>query len=178
MLTADFSPLFSRPNMLRKNNRAVIRPRAPLGGESWENMTMRKFTRTAAFQFYNTKPRNPFWSWSARSKHELVVTLWKHEFQGPAGNMVYSKNNLQDWHTGTGSRAFIQDLAWALTHCGGLVRVIVVVRDESALPAIRASECYPCKNLVMRVTHLDPATGAFSLEQVAPATVTPPARAA
>jgi hypothetical protein len=130
-----------------------------------------KWTRTAAFRFFNTEPRNPNWSWSARSANgrTVVLTLWKHEFRGPAGNMVYARSDWGDWHQGKGSRFFLEDLTWALAHCGGGVRVIVAVRDLSASPRVRTAECYPRKNLVMRVMHVNLQTGAFTLEQVASA---------
>jgi hypothetical protein len=130
-----------------------------------------KWTRTAAFRFLNTEPRNPNWSWSARSTDgkTVVVTLWKDELRGPAGKMIYVRNDLGDWYDGNGSRFFFEDLTWALANCGGIVRVIVAVRDRSASPRVRTAECYPQKNLFMRITHLDPEIGAFRLEQVVPA---------
>jgi hypothetical protein len=137
-----------------------------------------KWTRTEAFRFYGTEPRNPNWSWSARSDDAATVsiTLWKDEFNGPAGNMTYSKSELGDWFEGPGSRFFFEDLDWATKNCGGLVRVIVAVRDETDTKRVRMAECYPQKNLVMRVTHLDPKKGAFRLEQVSPADVATPVR--
>jgi hypothetical protein len=130
-----------------------------------------KWTRSAAFQFYNAKPQNHNWSWSARSQDgkTVVLTLWKHEFKGPAGNMVYARNDLGDWHKGNGSRTFLMDLAYALANCEGRVKVIVVARDWSASPCVRTAECYPQKNLLMRITYLNLETGAFRLEQVVPA---------
>ena len=129
---------------------------------------MTKWTRTAAFKFFNTKPRNPNWSWSARSTDgkAVAVTLWKHELSGRAGELTYTRNGMGDWHEGNGSRAFFQDLIWALMRCDGIVRVIIAVRDWSASPVIRMAECYPQKNLLMRVTHVNLVTGAFRLEQV------------
>jgi hypothetical protein len=129
-----------------------------------------KWTRTAAFRFFNTEPRNPNWSWSARSDDgkTVVATLWKHELLGPAGRMVCARRDLGDWYEGNGSRFFFEDLAWALAKCGGIIRVIVAVRDWSASPCVRMAECYPQKSLLMRITHLNLETGAFRLEQVAP----------
>jgi hypothetical protein len=129
-----------------------------------------QWTRTAAFRFFNTEPRNPNWSWSARSADGLavVVTLWKDELIGPAGGMVYHRHDLGDWHKGNGSRLFFEDMAWALANCSGIVRVIVAIRDRNSGPRVRTAECYPQKQLFMRVTHLDPEMGAFRLEQVAP----------
>jgi hypothetical protein len=127
-----------------------------------------KWTRTASFRFYNTEPLNHNWSWSARSAGTVVVTLWKHEFAGPAGRMIYERRGFGDWHKGNGNKFFFEDLAWALAHCGGIVRVIVAVRNWGAFPRVRTAECYPSKKLLMRLTHLDPVAGAFKLEQVVP----------
>jgi hypothetical protein len=79
--------------------------------------------------------------------------------------MVCTRSGWDDWHQGNGSRAFFEDLRWAVEHCGGLVRVVVAVRDPKAFPRVRMAECYPCRNLYFRVVHFDAATGAFTLEQ-------------
>jgi hypothetical protein len=143
-----------------------------------EHNMANEWTRTAAFRFFNTEPRNPNWSWSARSADDktVVVTLWKHELTGLAGNMVYARHDIGDWYEGNGSPFFFEDLAWALAKCGGIVRVIVAVRDRRASPRVRMAECYPQKNLFMRITHLNPDIGAFSLEQVVRAEGAAPAR--
>jgi hypothetical protein len=129
-----------------------------------------KWTRTASFRFYNTEPRNPNWSWSAVSPDgkTVVVTLWIDGFKGPAGSMVYARRGLGDWHNGNGNRFFFEDLAWAVANCGGIVRVIVAVRDKRQTGRGKTVECYPRKELIMRVVHLDPKAGAFRLKQVAP----------
>lgn len=135
-----------------------------------------KWTRTQAFRLYNTEPRNPNWSWSARCADTVVVTLWKDEFTGPAGRMIYERHGLGNWHKGNGNRFLFEDLAWALANCGGIVRVIIAVRDLSAFPRVRMAECYPQKNLFMKVTHIDPISGAFRLEQVVPTDAVSPVR--
>jgi hypothetical protein len=129
----------------------------------------RKWTRTEAFRFYNTEARNPYCSWSARSAdgNTVAVSLWKHEFKGPIGRMIYDRPGTADWYDGAGKHHFFQDLAWAVANCDGIVRVVLVVRDPCE-PG-RALECYPHKNWLMRVTHLDPKAGAFRLEQAIPA---------
>jgi hypothetical protein len=154
--------------------RTVVRSYPPERGikaAMQEYIMSTKWTRTASFRFYNAEPRNPNWSWSAVSAdgQTVVVTLWQHEFAGLAGEMTYTRSALGDWHKGNGSRLFFEDLLWALAYCGGIVRVIVAVRDWSASPRVRMAECYPQKNLYMRVTHVNLETGAFRLEQVAPA---------
>ena len=104
-----------------------------------------KWSRSAAFRFYNAEPINPNWSWSARSADgkTVVVTLWRHEFRGPAGKMVYARSDLGDWHEGNGSRTFFNDLVWALANCGGMVRVVVAVRDWNASPAYELLSATP-----------------------------------
>jgi hypothetical protein len=59
--------------------------------------------------------------------------------------MVCAKTDWGDWHQGNGSRTFFEDLQWAVEHCGGIVRVVVAVRDTKALPQVRMAECYPCR---------------------------------
>ena len=128
-----------------------------------------KMTRVQAFRHFGTRPKNPY-RWSARSADgtTVAVTLWRDELRGPAGRMVYWLPGWGDWNRGTG-RSFFEDLEWAVANCGGAVRVVVVVRDRKANPRARTADCYPAKDLLMRVTHLDPVAGAFRLEQVVPA---------
>lgn len=126
-----------------------------------------KMTHTAAFQTYGTKPRNANWSWSARSLDgkTVVVTLWKDEFKGRAGQMVYARSDRGDWSDGPGYRFFMEDLAWARDNCSGIVRVIVANSKDEKGQTRRIADCYPAPKLVMRVTHVEPETGAFALEQ-------------
>jgi hypothetical protein len=126
----------------------------------------RKSTRTEAFGSYDVKPINVQTDWSALSPSMVVVTLWLHEFVGTAGNMFYERSSHGDWHMGVGNKRFFDHLAVAIAHFGGIVRVIVVVRDDSALPRVKVKDCYAAPHVVMRVTHLDPVVGAFRLEQV------------
>jgi hypothetical protein len=128
-----------------------------------------RITRTQAFRRLGARPRSLFLAWwSARSPDDrlVAVTLWLHEFAGPAGKMVYERLEFGDWQEGACSRAFFEDLAWAVAHCGGIVSVVISVRDWSALPLIRTAECYPAPNVQMRVVSFDSTKGAFKLEQV------------
>jgi hypothetical protein len=87
--------------------------------------------------------------------------------------MVYQRRGWGDWNRRNG-RSFFEDLKWAVANCGGIVRVVVVVQDRKAAPHARTADCYPAKNLLMRVTHLDPVTGAFELVQVVPVSFVKP----
>ncbi len=67
-------------------------------------------TRADAYRFFSTLPRNVYRSLSARSADGRIVaiTLWRDEFSGPAGRMVYELSRWGDWHRGN-CRAFFQD---------------------------------------------------------------------
>jgi hypothetical protein len=133
-------------------------------------------TRDKAFRQLGTKLKNPRRDLSARSTNggTVAVSLWKDEIRGPAGRMVCSRSGWGNWNRST-YRGFLKNLAWALEHCGGIVRVVIVVRAEENILRVRTADCYPAKNLLMRVTHLDLVAGAFGLEQVIPGNFAMPA---
>jgi len=126
-------------------------------------------TRKKAFSDLGTKLKNPrrdLWARSADGG-KVAVSLWKDEIRGRAGSLVCSRSGWGEWHRAP-YRDFLHALAWALKKCGGIVNVVVVVRDEQAMPRVRTADCYPASNLRMRVTHLDLVAGSFRLEQVVP----------
>jgi hypothetical protein len=125
-------------------------------------------TRKKSFGRFDAPLRNVMQDWSAISANgsTVVVSLWRDEFRGPAGAMVYEKLDTSDWRDGQSKRDFFDHLRYALDHCGGLVRVVVSVRDPAN--PVRAIDCYPAPNVIMRITHLDEAAGSFRLEQVVP----------
>ncbi|WLC16280.1 hypothetical protein [Bradyrhizobium diazoefficiens] len=126
-------------------------------------------TRTAAFGRYGIRLRNVMSRWSGISADgsTVAVSLWRHEFGGPAGTMVYDKADSSDWKDVAAKREFFRHLQWAVDHCEGIVRVVVVVRDPSKPP--RTIDCYPAPNVIMRVVALDHVRSTFRLEQVRPA---------
>jgi hypothetical protein len=131
-------------------------------------MPRKRWTHTACFEFFGTKPVNPRWSWSARSDDgkTVVVTLWQDEFQGGAGELIYVRAGATGWANRHGYQELMNNLEWARDQCGAKVRVIVAIkRDRNERPP-RIAECFPQKKLVMRVAELDPGTGAFRLEQI------------
>ncbi|MDA9415143.1 hypothetical protein XI04_18640 [Bradyrhizobium sp. CCBAU 11430] len=78
--------------------------------------------------------------------------------------MVYEKSDTSDWADGGAKRLFFLHLQHAVDHCEGLVRVVMVVRDPSN-PS-RTIDCYPARNVIMRVVALDTKRCTFRLEQV------------
>ncbi|MCK1297522.1 MULTISPECIES: hypothetical protein [unclassified Bradyrhizobium] len=126
-------------------------------------------TRTAAFGRYGIRLRNVMSRWSGVSADgpTVAVSLWRHEFGGPAGEMVYDKADSSDWKHGIAKSEFFAHLQWAVDHCEGIVRVVIVVRDPS--DPSRTIDCYPAPNVIMRVIALDAVGSTFRLEQVRPA---------
>lgn len=125
-----------------------------------------KYTHTACFAHFGTKPRNVNWSWSARDEatNTVVVTLWQDEFVRQGERMIYERGAI--WaqsRQSPGHNEMMQNLRWALDHCDGWVKVIIAIaKDRSAKPrSIR--ECFPSK-MQVKVTHLDETSGEFSLE--------------
>jgi hypothetical protein len=58
---------------------------------------------TEAFSKYNAKLKNPRFSVAAEnSKGELVISLWKHHFSPPDGNLIVYSDHLSRW-SGTGN---------------------------------------------------------------------------
>lgn len=125
-------------------------------------------TRKELFRRYGLRLLNLMTDWSALSSDGLVValSLWLDEFRGRAGAMVYEKLDTRDWMDAAAKRRFFRHLQHSLHHCGGLVRVVVSVRDPAN--HARTVDCYPVPNVIMRITRLDVAAGSFRLEQVVP----------
>jgi hypothetical protein len=81
--------------------------------------------------------------------------------------MTYTLNNFGGWHRGAGVDLLFEHLAFALANCGRVVHVVVAVRGRNGSASERTT-WFAREDLIMRVTHLDPATGSFRLEQVSP----------
>ena len=120
----------------------------------------------AAFAHYGVKPKNPRWSWSARSEDGkiVVMTLWKDHFNfktSPISYDDFGDEHLQKWVKRPGNIERIENLKWARDNCGGVFRVVVAVaKDVNADPRAIA-ESYPQDRLSMRLTELNEETGEF-----------------
>lgn len=125
-----------------------------------------KLTHTAAFAHFGTVPRNVQWSWSARSDdgRTVVVTLWQDLFTRKDGRATYSRPAFApDRKRPPGLKELIENLVWSRDHLNGRFNVIIAkAKDVNASPR-SIDECFPTK-MIMRITHLDPETGAFTAE--------------
>lgn len=126
-----------------------------------------KSTLADAFAYFKVKGKNPRWSWSARSEDgkTVVLTLWKDEFgRGDGKQVSYHarvREDAADWTKNPGNRERLENLKWAKEHCDGLFRVVIgIAEDVNARPRT-IKECFPQKNLVMRIVDLNEETGEF-----------------
>jgi hypothetical protein len=131
----------------------------------------KKWGLAEAFAHFGAVPKNPRWSWSARSADgkTVVINLWKDRISYQGGHIEYderAKDDVSQWMAKPGYRERLENLIWARDHCDGLFRVnIAVAKDIHASP--RAIEdCYPQPKLLMRITELNVASGAFRAVQV------------
>jgi hypothetical protein len=127
-----------------------------------------RVTRKDAFGSYGIILRNVNWSVSGRSKDDrtVAVSIWEKDLTGQIGERVYDRPSWGDWYSGPGRRYFFEDLAWARDNCVGNVRIVLSIRKPGDSEPVQVAESYADHNLVMRVTHVDPETGAFRLEEV------------
>jgi len=96
------------------------------------------------------------------------VTLWQDMFQNRDGRLVYTRPGFDPDAPDTrpGFRELMVNLVWTRDYCDGRFRVIVAIAKDRDTHPRSIKECFPHERLVMRLTHLDAATGAFTAEAV------------
>lgn len=128
---------------------------------------MPRMTHTQAFAHFGTKPKNTYWSWSARNEQTNIVvcTLWQDQFSRANGRLTYSmpRQGPRVWRrTSPGFNELMDNLAWALERCNGKLHVIIAIPEVSN-GQIRIRECFPSK-LIMKLVHFDRDSGDFRAE--------------
>ncbi|MFP3945251.1 MAG: hypothetical protein ACLFWF_15245 [Alphaproteobacteria bacterium] len=126
----------------------------------------RKWTRTAAFQYFGAKPRNIRWSWSARNEADnlVVLVLWEDRFTREDGVLTYDERLERanvDWTRFPGNSERIKNLEWAREYCNGIFHVIIAKAKDENAGIRRVVECQPDDNLRMRIVDLNEETGEF-----------------
>jgi hypothetical protein len=137
-----------------------------LSAKQGAQMMPKKWTHTAAFAHFGTKPHNVQWSWSARSADgkTVVVTFWQDLFERKDGRLIYARPR-QDAAIAVrpGFHELMENLAWARDRCDGRFRVIVAKAKNPNADRRSIDACFPSQ-MVMKLTHLDVASGAFVAE--------------
>ncbi|MER8531211.1 hypothetical protein NKH61_09010 [Mesorhizobium sp. M1005] len=125
-----------------------------------------KLNHTQCFDHFGTKPRNVQWSWSARNEvtKTVVVTLWQHEFTWVDGQPSYERSWLDPTKkVRPGHNELMENLRWAIDNCDRRVSVIIAIAKDKLAVKKSIAECFASK-MVLNVTKLDEASGAFRLE--------------
>jgi hypothetical protein len=134
-------------------------------------MPQKRYNHTQCFEHYGVKPRNVMWSWSGRSEDggTVAVTLWQDLFEEQG--RVYRIRNIDpayDYQRQPGLAELKDNLAHALAHNDGLVRVIVAIAKDVKASPRSIKECFPADRIVMRVTDFDSEQGTATLVRVEP----------
>jgi hypothetical protein len=127
----------------------------------------RKWTRRECFEHFGASCKNPQWSWSAKSADGSVVVMcmWQDEIKREGDRMVYqSLTPRRGEQNRPGAKERLENLKWAREHCDGLARVVVMRANDTKADPRSIAECFPHDKLVMRITHIDEATGEFRAE--------------
>jgi hypothetical protein len=129
----------------------------------------KQYSHTDCFEYFNTVPRNPRWSWSGRSVdgQDVAVTLWQDRFE--EGGRLYrswATDRPREWRSRPGFVELVENLVHARDHLCGMVHVILALpKDKDAQPRSIA-RCFPQPKLKMRVVELNEQEGTFLLERV------------
>jgi hypothetical protein len=127
----------------------------------------RKWTRRECFEHFGASCKNPQWSGSAKSADGRVVVMcmWQDEIKREGDRMVYqSLTPRRGEQNRPGAKERLENLKWAREHCDGLARVVVMRANDTKADPRSIAECFPHDKLVMRITHIDEATGEFRAE--------------
>jgi len=120
--------------------------------------------KVAAFAHYGVELTNDQWSWSGRTPEgEVVLSLWKHEFNYKDTPISYSPNSqtLHLWKDRPGNKERIANLIHAREQWGGRFRVVVLRAVDPKVDPPKVEEAYPQPNMIMRVSELNEETGEF-----------------
>jgi len=137
-----------------------------LSAKQGAQMMPKKWTHTAAFAHFGTKPHNVQSSWSARSADgkTVVVTFWQDLFERKDGRLIYARPRPDAAiAVRPGFHELMENLAWARDRCDGRFRVIVAKAKNPNADRRSIDACFPSQ-MVMKLTHLDVASGAFVAE--------------
>jgi hypothetical protein len=129
----------------------------------------KRWTHRECFEHFDTIPKNPRWSWSARSTDgtRVAVTFWQDRFE-ERGSIYRSAAHSGDskWLGSPGHKELLENLLWSKENCDGLLHLIIAIpRDPHAEPrAIK--ECFPQDRFRMRIVSVDAKNGDFLTERV------------
>ena len=127
-------------------------------------------TLREAYGVYGVAPKNPRWSWSARSDDGgvVVLALWTDRMDWKSRPRVYDdfgRHDLADRDSQPGNVERIENLRHARDHCEGLFRVVLVEPVDRDSRPRRIKDRWAKPELLMRLVRLDEETGEFRAEE-------------
>jgi hypothetical protein len=131
---------------------------------------MTKWSKTTAFTEVGVAGANGRWNWSGRSKNGTTValTFWQDLFR-KGQPLRYIDEGWSDDEAivkSLGNRERIENIKWALAHCGGVVGVVIATaKNMKAKP--REGKDWEPKTWKMHITSFNEATGEYCAEMVA-----------
>ncbi len=127
-------------------------------------------SRQAAFAHFGVTLKNPRWSWSGRTEDgkTVVLQLWKDHFASWKP-IVYAEKvepAQSDWIHRPGNKERIENIVWAMEHCGGHFRTVIGVAEDPKADPRKTKSVFPQTALTMKITSFDSATGEFTATAV------------
>jgi hypothetical protein len=126
----------------------------------------RDWTLSTCFEHFGAARSRRHFGGSAISSDGtiVVVAMWEDEILRLDDGRIIYQSRFGPTLRGKSQRINLQWIAhlkWALAHCHGLIRVVVLTaQDPQANPRIVKS-CHPDDTLVMQIIRLDTKTGVF-----------------
>ena len=125
----------------------------------------RVWTLSTCFEHFGAARSRQHFGGSAISDDggTVVVAMWEDEIVREDSRVLY-RSRFGPALKGKSQRVSLQwrtHLKWAIAHCDGCVRVVVLTAEETQANPRVIRSCYPDDALVMKITHFDAKTGSF-----------------
>jgi hypothetical protein len=93
----------------------------------------------------------------------VVVAMWEDEFVHHDGWVTYQSQSAPTLKGKSHrlSQQWIAHLRWAIAHCDGCIRVVIVTAEDPRADRRIVRSCYPDDSLIMQITEFDAKTGCF-----------------
>jgi hypothetical protein len=132
----------------------------------------RAWTLSTCFEHFGAARSRRHFGGSAVSRDgaTVVVAMWDDEITRQDSQATY-QSKFGPALKGKSQRISLQwitNLKWAIAHCQGCVRVVVLTAEETQANPRVIRSCYPDDDLIMRITHFDAKTGFFQACAVSP----------
>jgi hypothetical protein len=98
----------------------------------------------------------------------VVVTMWEDELRREGDRVIYEpryRPTLKGKSRAVDSE-LVANVKWALDHCDGYVRVVILTAEDVRANPREIRYCYPDDSLVMRIMEFDARTRTFRAESV------------